>query len=54
MAAVDQFFAMGGYALFVWPAYTLALIVLGGLLAESLITYSKRKRELAAAEQKRR
>ena len=54
MAAVDQFFAMGGYARFVWPAYALALIVLGGLLAESLMTYNKRKRELAAAEKKRR
>lgn len=54
MASLDQFLAMGGYARFVWPAFGLAVIVLGGLLAESLITYQKRKRELAAAEKLRR
>jgi heme exporter protein D len=54
MAAVDQFLAMGGYARFVWPAFGLALIVLGGLLVESLVTYKRRQRELAAAEKLRR
>jgi heme exporter protein D len=54
MAALDQFLAMGGYARFVWPAFGLALIVLGGLLIESLVTYKKRQRELAAAEKLRR
>jgi heme exporter protein D len=54
MAAIDHFLAMGGYARFVWPAFGLAVIVLGGLLAESLITYNKRKRDLAAAEKLRR
>jgi heme exporter protein D len=54
MGALDHFLAMGGYARFVWPAYGVALIVLGGLLAESLVTYNKRKRELAAAERLRR
>jgi heme exporter protein D len=54
MASVDQFLAMGGYARFVWPAFGLALIVLGGLLAESLLTYRKLQRALAAAEKRRR
>ncbi len=54
MAAVDHFLAMGGYAPFVWPAYTMAVIVLGGLLVQTLITYKKRKRELQAAEKQRR
>jgi heme exporter protein D len=54
MAAVDHFFAMGGYARFVWPAYGLAVIVLGGLVAQSLITYRKRQRQLRAAEKHRR
>ena len=54
MAAIDHFLAMGGYARFVWPAFGLALIVLGGLLIESLVTYRKRRRELAAAESQRR
>jgi heme exporter protein D len=54
MAALDHFLAMGGYARFVWPAFGLAFIVLGGLLIESLVTYKKRQRELAAAEKQRR
>ena len=39
---------------FVWPAYATAVIVMGGLLAESLSTYRKRQRELRAAEKQRR
>jgi heme exporter protein D len=31
MNAIGGWFAMGGYAGFVWPAYGLAAIVLGGL-----------------------
>jgi heme exporter protein D len=53
MAALDHFLAMGGYARFVWPAFGLAFLVLGGLLIESLVTYKKRQRELAAAEKQR-
>jgi len=54
MEAVDQFFAMGGYARFVWPAFGVAVVVMGGLLAESLLTYRKRQRELKSAEGRRR
>jgi len=54
MAELGHFFAMGGYARFVWPAFGLAVIVLGGLAVESLVTYKKRQRELAAAEKQRR
>jgi heme exporter protein D len=31
MGAIGAFLAMGGYAGFVWPAYGVALAVLGGL-----------------------
>lgn len=31
MSATLAFLAMGGYAAFVWPAYGLAVVVLGGL-----------------------
>ena len=31
MNAIESWFAMGGYAGFVWPAYGVAAIVLGGL-----------------------
>jgi heme exporter protein D len=54
MAGLDQFLAMGGYARFVWPAYALALIVMGGLLIETVLTYRKRRRALDEAEKRRR
>ena len=54
MAALDHFLAMGGYARFVWPAFGLAVLVMGGLTIESLVTYRKRQRELAAAEHRSR
>lgn len=31
MNAVSQYFAMGGYAAFVWPAYAVAMLVIGGV-----------------------
>jgi heme exporter protein D len=33
--AVGRYLAMGGYAAFVWPAYGVALFVLGGLAWQS-------------------
>jgi heme exporter protein D len=47
---LTNFLAMGGYARFVWPAYGLTLIVLGGLLFLSLRSYWARRAELAALE----
>ncbi|HWI26057.1 MAG TPA: heme exporter protein CcmD [Stellaceae bacterium] len=44
--AVTQFLAMGGYAAYVWPAYGVTVLVLGGLLAWSLGGYRRRQREL--------
>jgi heme exporter protein D len=54
MAALDHFLAMGGYARFVWPAYGLAVIVLGGFVIETVLTYRKRQRALDEAEKRRR
>ena len=31
MSAIGGYFAMGGYAVYVWPAYALTAAVLGGL-----------------------
>ena len=31
MGDIGAFLAMGGYAVFVWPAYGVAFVVLGGL-----------------------
>jgi heme exporter protein D len=50
---MSGFFAMGGYAAFVWPAYAVTLLVLGGLLVQSLRQYRARQRELERIERKR-
>jgi len=54
MDEIEHYLAMGGYARFVWPAFGLAVLVMGGLAIESLVTYRKRRRELAAAEHRQR
>jgi heme exporter protein D len=48
--SLASFFAMGGYAPFVWPAFGLAAAVLLGLLIASLRRLRAAKAELAAAE----
>jgi heme exporter protein D len=49
-AAILKFLAMGGYARFVWPAYGVAVAVLGGLVLDSAIAYRRRRAELARLE----
>ena len=41
-----QFLEMGGYGAFVWSAWAVALGVLAGLLAVSLIARARIRREL--------
>ncbi|MHC1479876.1 heme exporter protein CcmD [Frateuria aurantia] len=41
---MSHFFAMGGYAAYVWPAYAVFFIV---LLADTLAAQWRRRRELA-------
>lgn len=38
MDALTAFFHMGGYGVYVWPAFAVAALVLGGLLFASLRT----------------
>jgi heme exporter protein D len=47
MGGLDAYLAMGGYAVFVWPAYGLASVVLGGLALGSLMRYRRAQRRLA-------
>ena len=54
MEALRQFLAMGGYAVFVWPAYGVAAAVLLWMLIDSLGSYRRNARELAALERERR
>ena len=50
---MTSFFAMGGYAGYVWPAYGVALVVLAGLVAESVAAHRRARRELARLERER-
>ncbi len=54
MSALAGFLAMGGYAVYVWPAYGAAAVVLGGLLGWSLASYRRARRELAALQRDER
>ena len=47
MNAIESWFAMGGYAGFVWPAYGVAAIVLGGLALYSWRRHSRSSAALA-------
>lgn len=47
MNSVTQFLEMGGYAVFVWPAYAVAAVVLIGLLVQSLRELRNRAAEAA-------
>ncbi len=53
MDKVATFFAMGGYAAYVWPAFAITAIVMIGLLIETLHTLHRRERELAELESAR-
>ena len=53
MDALTHFLDMGGYARFVWPAYGIAVIVLGGFLVTSVAAYRRAQRELASLDGRR-
>ncbi len=50
---MQDFFAMGGYALFVWPCFGLAIAMLGGFAALSFARLKARQREYAALKDAR-
>ncbi|MGQ2990667.1 MAG: heme exporter protein CcmD [Brevundimonas sp.] len=41
---------MSPYAAFVWPAWGITALVLGGLVARTLMASRRRRRELAALD----
>ena len=53
MDAVRHYLAMGGYALYVWPAYGLTLAVLGGLVLQSWRRYRASLRALPPSRRSR-
>jgi heme exporter protein D len=54
MGDIAVFFSMGGYAGFVWPAYSVAFVVLGGLAANSWWRYRQSVLALERLQQARR
>jgi heme exporter protein D len=44
---MSAYFAMGGYAAFVWPAYGLSALVMLGLAVVAWRTLKMRERDLA-------
>lgn len=50
MAEIYEFLAMGGHARFVWSAYAVALIAIGGLAVQSARSLRALRREVAALE----
>jgi heme exporter protein D len=46
MSGFQSWAQMGGYAAFVWPAYAVALVVLGGMAAQSWRRYRASIRDL--------
>jgi len=46
MSGLQSWAQMGGYAVFVWPAYAVALVVLGGIAAQSWRRYRASIRDL--------
>jgi len=44
---VREFFAMGGYAFYVWSAYAVALVVLAANVAAPIVRERRLKRRLA-------
>ena len=47
---MSAFFAMGGYAAFVWPAYGVAALGLAGIAIASWRALRKQRREAAALD----
>jgi heme exporter protein D len=45
-----HFFAMGGYAAYVWPAYVVSFVGLAAAIVVTWRGYANAKRTLAAAE----
>lgn len=47
---MSEFFNMGGYASYIWPAYGISALVLIGLTIQSLAAYRRAAQEVANLE----
>jgi heme exporter protein CcmD len=46
-----NFFAMGGYAVFVWPAYAISVLVLGVAIVVSWQAHARARRSVRQLEE---
>jgi heme exporter protein D len=53
MSGFQHWAQMGGYAAFVWPAYAVALVVLGGIAMQSWRRYRTSLRDLERLQRPR-
>jgi heme exporter protein D len=47
---MSGFFAMGGYGVFIWPAYAVTALLLGAAVIVTLRAHARAKARLAALE----
>ena len=47
---MSGFFAMGGYAVFVWPAYIVTVLVLGAAIVVSLQAHARARKAVRELE----
>jgi heme exporter protein D len=50
MAGIVHYLAMGGFALYVWPAFGVAVVIMAALAINSIAVYRRRRRELDRLE----
>jgi heme exporter protein D len=50
MGTMTDFFAMGGYAAYVWPAYAVTLLVLVAMMVASVRSLRQRRKVLAVLD----
>ena len=43
---MNEFIQMGGYGLYIWPSYLIAIIIMAGLLMDSIATWRRQEKTL--------
>jgi len=47
---MNDFFAMGGYAAYVWPSYIIAALAIGGMAIQTIREWRRARERLRALE----
>ena len=48
--SLNDFFAMGGYAAYVWPSYIIAAATIGGMAIQTILQWRNARDRLRALE----